>query len=172
MAQPRGGWPLAILPVLVVALLLPLATFLVCVWLLGWQLVSVQSGSMARTYPVGSLLVMSSVDPADVEPGMAIAFEDPALPGRLVTHRVIARVPGDQIRFWTKGDANTARDPLPVPASNVRSRVLWHVPQLGTLTGFIQWPWSAVLLIGVPSVLLAASEIRTRRDGRRSEGRL
>jgi signal peptidase I len=53
---------LTTLAVLGVAVALPLATFLVSLWLKGWQLVTVQSGSMAPTYPIGSLLVVEPID--------------------------------------------------------------------------------------------------------------
>ena len=90
--QSRRGWLPAALAVLALALVLPLATFLTAVWLLGWQLQSVLSGSMTPTYPIGSLLVTAAIGPAEVEPGMAIVFEDPQVNGRVVTHRVVKRV--------------------------------------------------------------------------------
>jgi len=158
----RGGSLLAILPVLVVCVLLPLATFLISAWLLGWQLLSVQSGSMAPTYPVGSLLVVGSIDASQVEPGMALVFDDPQVPGRVVTHRVVDTVAGDELRFWTRGDANLARDPLPVPAGNVRGRVLWAVPHLGSIATLVSWPWSFVCLVLIPMVLIVSGELRSR----------
>lgn len=157
------GWLGATLGVVVVAVLLPLTVFLVAVWLLGWQLQSVQSGSMSPTFAVGALLVIDQVDPADVEPGMAITFEDPAAEGRLVTHRVVSRAPGPELAFITKGDANATADALPVPARLVRGRVLWSVSQLGTLLDWLQWPRSFLLLVIVPGALLAGSEWRARR---------
>jgi len=74
------GWLAAALAAVVVSLLLPLATFLVATWLLGWQLQHVLSGSMSPTYPVGSLLVTAQIDASDVRAGMAIVFEDPLNP--------------------------------------------------------------------------------------------
>src|SRR6186997_3292349 len=108
------GRLVAALAVLSVAVLVPLAAFLVCAWLLGWQLQSVQSGSMQPTYPVGSLLVVAAIDPATVGPGTAIVFRDPADAARLVTHRVVAVAPGQPLAFMTKGDANATADLIPV----------------------------------------------------------
>lgn len=160
------GWPGATLGVLSIVLLLPLTVFLVAAWLLGWQLQSVQSGSMAPTYPVGSLLVIGQIDAGDVEPGMAIVFEDPREPGRLVTHRVIRVAQADTMQFVTQGDANGSADPAPVPARLVRGRVLWQVSHLGSLMDWLQWPRSFVLLVVAPGLLLAALEWRTRRASR------
>lgn len=151
------------LATIAVAALLPLAAFLVSAWVLGWQLLTVESGSMAPTFPVGSLLVSSQVDPTDVRVGMAITFEDPAKPGRLVTHRVVGLVPGEALRFWTQGDANNVRDAVPVPARNVRGRVLWQVPALGRVTEWLQFPRSFVLLVLLPAGLVAVVELRRRR---------
>jgi signal peptidase len=157
------GWSSAALA-FVTALLLPLATFLVAVWLLGWQLQDVQTGSMTPTYPVGSLLVVGQIDAAAVQPGMAITFEDPAQPGRLVTHRVEQIAPGNALAFVTHGDANAAADAVPVPARLVRGRVLWSVTALGTFMDWLQWPRSFALLVALPVALLVWLELRDRRQ--------
>jgi signal peptidase len=149
-----------------VAVLLPLATFLVSAWLLGWQLQTVLSGSMAPTYPVGSLLVVGQIDASDVRPGMAVVFEDPANRGRIVTHRVVERVPADTVQFRTQGDANAAPDPVTVPARLIRGRVLSHVTHLGTLMEWLQWPRSFVLLVVAPATLIVIVEWRDRRRSR------
>jgi signal peptidase len=167
MAGSMRGWRGATLAA-VPAVLLPLTTFLVAAWLLGWQLQSVQSGSMTPTYPVGSLLVVGQMDAGDAEPGMAIVFEDPREPGRLITHRVVARTPGDALAFITKGDANTTADPAPVPARLVRGRVLWSVSFLGNLMDWLQWPRSFALLVVLPALALAVVEWRGLRSKRRA----
>jgi signal peptidase len=157
------GWLGATLGVVTLVLLVPLTIFLVASWLLGWQLVSVQTGSMSPTFEVGSLVVVGPVDPADVEIGMAIAYVDPADPARLVTHRVVGLAPGTQLAFVTRGDANATADPNPVPARLIRGRALWHITYLGTVMDWLQWPRSFLLLVVAPSVLLALSELRSRR---------
>jgi signal peptidase len=150
-----GGWLSATLAAVGVALLLPLTTFLVGAWLLGWQLQSVQSGSMLPTYPVGSLLVVETVDPADVSAGTPLVFRDSRDTWRLVTHRVIEvrAADGTSPVFITKGDANASPDSLPVTAAQVRGRVLWSVTHLGNAMEWVQFPRSLVLII-VPAVLL------------------
>lgn len=163
------GWLGATFGVVVIVLLVPLTTLLVGSWLLGWQLGSVQSGSMAPTFPVGSLVIAGPVDPTDVRPGMAITFEDPTTPGKLVTHRVVGLASGTELAFITKGDANATPDPKPVPARLVRGRVLWHVTYLGTALDWLQWPRSFLLLVAAPSVVLVLSELRSRRRRLRAE---
>ena len=159
----RRGWLAAAIGVTAVALLLPLATLLVAVWVAGWQLQHVQSGSMAPTYPVGSLLVTGDVDPATVHVGMPLVFVDPLASDRLVTHRVVGVAPGTDLAFLTRGDANATNDPVPVPARLVRGRVLWHVTLLGAVLEWLQWPRSIIVLVILPAVLLILVELRGRR---------
>jgi signal peptidase len=156
------GWLTAALAVVVVSVLMPVATFLVATWLLGLQLQTVLSGSMSPTYPVGSLLVVGQIDASDVRAGMAIVFEDPLEPGRLVTHRVVGPLPADASAFTTRGDANTSADPKPVPARLVRGKVLWSVAGLGTVLDWLRWPNGFVLLVCVPGGLLVAAELARR----------
>jgi len=156
------GWLTAALAALVVAVLLPLATFLVATWLLGWQLQAVLSGSMSPTYPVGSLLVVGQIDASDVRAGMPIVFEDPLEPGRIVTHRVVGPVPDDASAFHTRGDANAAQDPAAVPARLVRGRVLWSVSGLGSVLELLRWPNGFVLLVALPALFLVITELYRR----------
>jgi signal peptidase I len=163
----RGWWQAATLAISA-ALLLPLATFLVAVWLLGWQLQHVESGSMSPTYPVGSLLVTGDIAASDVAVGMPIVFEDPRTPGRLVTHRVVGLAAGSELAFITRGDANATNDPSPVAARLVRGRVLWHVTVLGGVLDWLQWPRSFLVLVVLPAALLVGLELRSRGIGRRA----
>jgi signal peptidase I len=141
------GWLLTTLAVLGVALALPRATFLVSLWLKGWQLVTVQSGSMAPTYPIGSLFVVEPIDASEARVGMAVVFEDPQIPGRVLTHRVVARVSANSLQFWTQGDGNAHRDVFPVPARLIRGRVRWKVTHLGGPMMWLRWPRAFILLV-------------------------
>ena len=163
----RRGRPSAVpaaLGAIAVAVLLPVSAFLVSAWLFGWQLLTVESGSMEPVFPVGALLVGGQVDATDVEVGMAIVFEDPAKPGRLVTHRVVAIAEGDALAYVTQGDANNVRDAQPVPARFVRGRVLWQIAGLGRVTEWLQWPRNFIALVCVPGALIVVLEWRNRRN--------
>lgn len=156
------GWYVATLAA-AFAVLLPLATFLVAAWLMGWQLQAVLSGSMSPTYPVGSLLVVGAIDATEVRTGMPIVFEDPEHRGYLVVHRVVGMAPGESLQFITQGDANATRDPAAVPARMVRGRVLWQVTRLGSVMDWLQWPRSFLILVLVPGLVLLADGWRDRR---------
>jgi signal peptidase I len=154
------------------AVLAPLTAFLVWTLLQGWQLVSVQSGSMEPTYHVGSMLVVEPIDASQVERGMAIAFRDPRDAGRIVTHRVVGRAPGEILQFWTQGDANATRDPAAVPARMVQGRVRSEIRGLGLMTDWLRWPRSFVLLVVVLGLLLAIGERRKRHRASTHEDRV
>lgn len=96
---------------------------------------TVLSGSMEPALPVGSLVVVRPVDPADVRIGDVITFlphpDDPTV----VTHRVTGithRTDGGRT-FTTQGDANPAAD-APVHDHQVRARVWYVVHHLGHLS--------------------------------------
>jgi signal peptidase len=171
-ARTAGRWrsfgALVTLPlaVLVIAVVLPFTTFVVASWLAGWQLQPVLTASMSPTYPVGSLLVVGAIDASEVRPGMAVTFDDPGRPGRLVTHRVVRVREADGLFFETKGDANAAQDAFPVPARSIRGRVLWHVPVLGYAVDFLQWPRGFILLVVIPAAALATTELLAWRRRR------
>jgi signal peptidase len=171
-ARPTGWWAAASV-VGVVSVAVPLATFLVAAWLMGWQLLAVESGSMEPTYPIGSLLVVAPADASWVRDGMPIVFDDPTIDGRLVAHRVVGRAPGEALQFWTQGDANAVRDPFPVPARLVRGHVLWAVPMIGRVVRLARSPSVFLLLVVAPAIAAGVGERwrRMGRDHRRSEER-
>jgi signal peptidase len=136
------------------------AVFLVGPFLLGGGVATVTSGSMAPAYPVGSLLAVLPVDPGDVKPGDVVTFASDA---SLVTHRVerVLDVAGaaDELAFVTKGDANEDPDPVPVPASALRGRVVAGVPALGYLL--------AGLRQAAPLLVLGGLALMIRKPGSR-----
>lgn len=146
---------------------LAVAGLMVVPRLLGWEIVTVLSGSMSPTYPVESVLAVEAVDPAAVRAGDVIAFrmEDDVLP---VTHRVLAvdQVNGRR-QFVTKGDANEDPDPTPVPADAVRGRVVFGVPILGRLVRAVRSPAGFALLLVAPAAALTVEEVRSMLSQRR-----
>jgi signal peptidase len=157
--------PAAVVGVVVLA---PLAVLLSTVLLLGWQLQVIETASMQPRLAAGSLAVVEPVDAADVRAGMVIVFEDPSGHGRLVAHRAVTRLRGDPPVWRTQGDANADPDVYPVHASAIRGRVRWAIPHLGAVASAVHTRATAMLLIGLPLALLAATElvaIKRRKRG-------
>jgi signal peptidase I len=106
------------------ALVLPLA-----LWALGARLLVVDGGSMAPTYAVGDVLVVTAPTGADLVEGAALVVGTGA--DRYV-HRVV-EVDGDRARL--RGDANEVADPGWVTADAVTGVVALHLARpLGPLT--------------------------------------
>ena len=150
----------------VVAALLTVAAVLVASYVLGWRLLAVESGSMAPTYPVGSLTVVTPSDSADLVAGSSIVFVSQNGSGALVSHRVVRRVEtADGLAFETRGDANPAADALLVPVRDVRGSVTYAVPRAGTVLSFLSRAPVVASLILAPAVWLLGSGVYRRRRG-------
>ncbi len=128
--------------------------------LVGYTPFTILTGSMSPAYGVGDVVIDEHIPPTDARPGDVVTFTDPTRAGKTVTHRVerLAR-DGDQIRFTTKGDANTASETWTVPAAGTIGRVRMRVPKVGWA---LQWARSRegkIMLIAIPAALLALIEL-------------
>ena len=125
---------------------------------------TVLSGSMEPTIPVGSVVFVQPIDPHDIRPGDVITFQ--AAPGsdELVTHRVI-KVQRETVplSFVTKGDANKGKDLDPTPMGAVHGRVWFHVPVIGAVGAFMHGGvgWGTLALCA--GVLIAGAALTSLR---------
>jgi signal peptidase I len=120
--------------------------------LAGFRAVVIRSGSMRPTLPVGTVIVSQSVHPLAARPGDIVSFQDPALGGRLVTHRVISEQRhGARVDFVTKGDANRTGEDWSVASTETigLERMVVPNPQAG--------PW----LLALTSPLARVLEVLT-----------
>jgi signal peptidase len=101
-------------------------------------------------YPVidpGSLLFVSHISPGDVRVGTIIVFNAPWATGTLYAHQVIGVNYSNGVEYFTtKGVNNPAKDPLPVPASDLVGQVSFSVPYLGYILIYNQVT-AAVILV-------------------------
>ena len=72
--------------------------------LFGYQILTVDSGSMEPNFPEDSLIFVKMVDPSELQADDVITFTVDEK-GTLVTHRIVA-VLKDERSFITRGDAN------------------------------------------------------------------
>lgn len=75
--------------------------------LVGLTPFAVLSASLEPQYPVGSLIYVQDVDPADIQPGDAVTFENGA--GQVATHQAY-EVDADAQLIRTQGINNKAAD--------------------------------------------------------------
>jgi signal peptidase len=145
-----------------IALVLAVAGLAVCV--IGpatgsWRLLPILSGSMAPSFPPGSLVLATPTPAADIRRGEVIVFHAPLGTHHLVAHRVVRviRAGADPI-LETKGDANRTADPWNL---RLRGTTAWvvrvGVPLLGYGAVYAKQALALLLLtlgVGAAAVIL------------------
>src|SRR5919109_4086855 len=141
----------------VVACVLAYAGLLV----IGYKPIAVYSGSMVPTVQVGGLAVDRVVPARDVRVGNVITFQDPYVPGRLVTHRVIRIFHTSHgLAYRTKGDANAVRDPWTIRLPGRVGRVAFTIPYAGYALWYMHTREVRTGLILVSALLLLSWILR------------
>lgn len=117
------------------------------------QLRTVLTGSMADSFPQGSLIVTRKIAASEVEKGDIITFESD---GDIVTHRVLEiEKNGNNYQFVTKGDNNDIADSEKVADNQLKGRVVFSLPVIGKFLLIIQSiAGKAALLLTVINLLL------------------
>lgn len=152
-----------------VALVVPFAVYAVPGAVGADQSFVVLSDSMSPEIESGDAVIVEETEPESIQEGDVITFvrSDGGTP---VTHRVTGvEQRGGQLTFETKGDANEQPDPTPVPAGNVIGTMAFTIPYIGYVIQFANTPTGFVLLVALPLVALAGSEVwlllRRHRNG-------
>jgi signal peptidase len=153
------GWLLGGLVSLIVAGIVALAVVLTVVpAVAGGHTLTVLSGSMVPRLPVGSVVVDKPVKANSLAVGDIVTYRTASStkPNILVTHRITAikHKKGGPV-FTTKGDANNVADAKPVHASQIRGKLWYDVPYIGTARNFLG-SRAGLLMIGSAVVLVAA----------------
>lgn len=130
----------------------------------GATALTVETGSMEPTLPVGTAVVVRPQAIDSIGPGDVITYVDPEAGGRLVTHRVIAVEPGP--RFVTQGDANEDPDANTTAAADVRGVLWYQIPWVGSVRDLVLSPAGAMYAGGVVLLLVAGHLLVPRRVGR------
>lgn len=123
--------------------------------LAGTEVFAVRSGSMAPAIPVGSAIVVSRMPAAAIEVGSVVTIQTDN--GAVFTHRVV-EVDDSESDTWlrTKGDANPAPDPGPVPSSRVVGVVQFWIPVAGYLLALLSTPTGIASWLGFLVALMLA----------------
>jgi signal peptidase len=118
---------------LVLGLVLGLTALVALPGLVGYQALTVISGSMEPTLGTGSVVIDEVISPLEAHPGDIVTFRDPLRP-RQLTHRLKRmRVTNGTAYMVTLGDANDAPERWTVPVDGRIGRVAFHIPKLGYL---------------------------------------
>lgn len=125
--------------------------------LLGYGMLTVLSGSMEPTAPVGSLVVSRPLTPEQVrvDDVVLVREENDGATSPGVLHRIIDRSVRDgAVVVRTQGDANPEPDPTPYVLSGDTMTPVLVVPYAGRAMAFVRSPvgWTAV--IALPATVL------------------
>ncbi|MDD2823086.1 MAG: signal peptidase I [Candidatus Daviesbacteria bacterium] len=119
----------------------------------------VLSGSMEPNISAGSMIIVEH-QARIFSNGDIITFIHPNNPTEYVTHRVIGtKVEGNSLSYLTKGDANDSQDMWLVQKESVWGKVSLVVPLLGYLINFSKTKIGLVVIVLLPLLFIAISEI-------------
>jgi signal peptidase len=130
----------------------------------GGHTLTVLSGSMAPAISTGSVVVTIPVRAGDVAVGDIVTYSitDPATgQDTLVTHRVVGidRIGGAPV-FTTKGDANGIADASLVTGEQLRGKVAYDVPLVGTVRDAVFTESGAMYAAAAAMLILGLSLLR------------
>lgn len=164
----------------VIVILVALVAFFISgIRLFGFQVYGVLSGSMEPSYPVGSLVYVKQVDPAELKIRDVITYSINR--NTIVTHRIVEIVPDENnptmMRYRTKGDANENADTGLVSAGSIIGKVAFCIPHLGNVASYIQNPPGLYVAIGfgillIVVVIMTDSATSTGKEEQKSKNLL
>jgi|tagenome__1003787_1003787.scaffolds.fasta_scaffold20617158_2 signal peptidase len=125
----------------------------------GGHTLTVLSGSMVPEFAPGAMVVDRPAPASSLRVGDVITYattDEVSGTPIFITHR-IAEVRSDAgtPTFITRGDANNAADPRPVEASQVRGKVWYSVPYVGTARNFLLAKGAGLILGGAAGLIAA-----------------
>jgi signal peptidase len=132
-------------------------------------LVVVTSESMTPNLRTGDLLVIQKQAPENIVLGNIIVFyasfnDDP------VVHRVVEiEVVGDEIHWYTKGDANSGNDLGYRTYDDIIGVVVFVVPYLGYVTLFLHEPLGFATVVVLLIIFLILPEFLVKGDKKEEE---
>ena len=112
----------------------------------GVRFFTVLTPSMGQAAPVGTLVV--TLPATEYRSGEIVTYQRN---NRTYTHRIVEV--GADATFVTKGDLNTAADPLRVAKTEVVGRAIWIAPGIGWLWQGLPWLALGGLLVYALSLL-------------------
>lgn len=123
----------------------------------GYGAAVVLSGSMEPEFSKGDLILVEEAERYGLND--IVVFQDG---NSLVVHRII-HVDGETVT--TKGDANNTPDE-PIHVSAVKGKVLYWIPYLGNVVGFLKTPVGIACILGAAIALV---EIPRRNEKKRDD---
>lgn len=142
-----------------------LALILLAVLLLatvaGYRPLVDQSDSMRPAIRAGDLLITHTRPATSIRVGEIVSFDDPALDGKLVTHRVVAIHPSAaRIDFLTRGDANSAPESWSVARRASVGALEFRIAAAGRAVAWMTDPWVRTAVLTLAALVLSTALLR------------
>lgn len=122
----------------------------------GLRLMSIQTDSMYPILKPGDLIISTNVDdPSALRPGDIITYWTIINGERVLnTHKIINVYDGGgHLIFETKGENNTAADPMTVHESSLVGIYQFRIPGVGKVFDYLQTPTGFLIVVVVPVFL-------------------
>lgn len=130
-----------------------------------YRLFAVQSGSMEPSIRLGSVVVV--VPQESYAKDDVITFRSERSAKETNTHRIVEVLEDkdlNRLEYRTKGDANEDPDHEPIPLRRVVGKVVFAIPYLGYPISFAQTQTGLIVLVVIPTTLIAYSEFLTIKN--------
>ena len=125
----------------------------------GGHALTVLSGSMVPEFAPGAMVVDKPALASSLRVGDVITYattDEVSGTPIFITHRIVeVRSDAGTPTFITRGDANNAADNRPVEASQVRGKVWYSVPYIGTARNFLLAKGAGLILGGAAGLTAA-----------------
>ena len=125
--------------------------------LMGVQLYNVKTASMAPQYNVGDLVYVMPAQDVQIMAQDVICFAM-GTGQTIVTHRVV-EIDRQNGLYYTKGDANPARDPQGVSYQNIVGVVRFSLPFMGNILHALASTQGKILAVMLLVALAALSSV-------------
>jgi signal peptidase len=123
----------------------------------GGHTLTVLSGSMVPEFAPGAMVVDKPAPASSLRVGDVITYattDEVSGTPIFITHRIVeVRSDAGTPTFITRGDANNAADNRPVEASQVRGKVWYAVPYVGTARNFLLARGAGLILAGAVGLI-------------------
>jgi len=119
------------------------------------------SDSMRPAIQAGDLLITLAEPATSIHPGEIVSFDDPALGGKLVTHRVVLiHASAQRIDFLTRGDANSAPESWSVARGSTVGTLEFRISGAGRVVAWLADPWARTVVLTLVALVLSTSLLR------------
>jgi signal peptidase len=127
----------------------------------GYRPLVDHSGSMAPAIRAGDLLITHAKPATSVRRGEIVSFKDPALAGKLITHRVVSvHSAGSRLEFITKGDANSATESWSTARGASIGVLRFRIPAIGRMVARVADPAVRTAILALAALLLSTALLR------------